>query len=80
MSRQKLTNREVQAAFDDPDFAKRFPPILKIPQVAELCQVSISKIEKMSARGELDFAKSVRGDARFWRNRIVAWYFGERGK
>ena len=80
MSRNKLTNQEVQQAFDDPESAKRFPPILTTSQVADLCQCSISKVQKMSANGELDFAKSARGDARFWRNRIVTWLFGERGK
>lgn len=79
MPRQKLSNREIQVVFDDPETAKRFPPILKVSQVADLCQCSESLIEKMSSRGELDFCKSARGGARFWRNRLVAWLFGERG-
>lgn len=80
MKRTKLSQREIQAAFDDADTAEKFPPIMTIAQVAELCQCSESKIEKMSASGDLQFAKSVRFGARFWRNRIVAWLFGERGK
>ena len=79
MKREKITRREITAAFDTEEMNDRFPPILKIEQVAELLQCSQSTVEKLSASGKLNFAKSNRGPVRFWRDRVVAWLFGERG-
>ncbi len=79
MSRQKLTNREIRSAFDAEELSRRYPPVMTVAQVAELCQCSKSLVHKWSSKGVLDFAKSQRGPVRFWRDRVLAWHFGERG-
>ena len=79
LKRNKLTNREIRAAFDDAKIAERFPPIMTTEQIAELFQCSKSCVQKWSSEGKLDFAKSNHGPIRFWRDRVVAWSFGERG-
>jgi excisionase family DNA binding protein len=79
MDREKLSRREIKAAFDADEMNARFPPILTIEQVAQMLQCSKSCVEKLSSSGKLNFAKSSRGPVRFWRDRVIAWIFGERG-
>ena len=80
MTRKKLTQAEIRAAFDAETIGELYPPILDVVQLANLLQLSKSTIYQWTSQGKLDFAMPVRGrKPRFWRDRIVSWFFGERG-
>ena len=49
-----LTAKEVAAAFSDPLFADKFPPILSVDQAAQLLQVPKGTIYDWSSRGRLE--------------------------
>ena len=80
MSRGKVPRSEIRAVFSAEKIAEQFPPMLALKQLAALYQCSLSTVRKLSAEGELDFAKSTHRPVRFWRDYIVARHFGDRGK
>lgn len=76
--RQSLTRAEIQQAFSDPHWAKQFPPILSVPQAAELLQVPVGTIYQWRSRGVVDdCSERVGKHVRFFRDRLVARVFLE---
>lgn len=73
----ELSAVEISAMFDDPAWSSRFPPILTIPQAAELLQVSVETIRCWRSRGELDCcSRRVGKHVRIFRDRLIAWAAG----
>lgn len=67
-----LTAKEAAALFADPAWAARFPPLLGVGQVAELCQVPEQTVYGWSSRGVLDPCKVKVGKyRRFFRDRLI---------
>lgn len=74
----KLTSREIAAAFSDPHWAERFPPILTIEQSAELLQFPLGTLRDWRSRGLLgSCSRRVGKRVRFWRDRLIHWFFNE---
>ncbi len=48
-----FTAAELAAAFSDPEWSRRFPPVLNVDQAADLVQVSRGTIYDWSSRGLL---------------------------
>ena len=67
-----LTAREISAAFSDPFWAEKFPPILSVEQAASLLQVPKGTIYDWSSRGLLaGCAFRVGKHLRVWRDRLI---------
>jgi len=67
-----LKPNEISTAFDMGDWAKRFPPVLSIPQVSELLQIPVATIYDWSSRGLLrGCSRKVGKHLRFWRDRVI---------
>lgn len=74
----KLTGREIDSAFADPQWADRFPPVLSIEQAAALLQVPVATIYDWRSRGRLTVCcRKVGKYLRFFRPRLIAVVFNE---
>lgn len=74
----QLTAKEIAAAFSDPEWAKRFPPILTVAEAAELIRLPEQTIYSWSSRGLLKgCSQKVGRYRRFFRDRYVAQLFNE---
>jgi len=74
----KLTAGEIAAAFRDPQWAERFPPILNIDQAAELAQLPRGTLYSWSSRGLLrGCARKAGRHLRFFRDRFLKRIFNE---
>ena len=68
---RKLSKTEIQQAFAD-GTGTQFGPILTVPQLAELVQISPKTIYEWIAKGRLDGAFRKRGKHNLiWRNRAL---------
>jgi excisionase family DNA binding protein len=73
-----LSPAEIAAAFSDPLYAERFPPVLTTEQAAELLQYPLDTIYQWRARGLLDrCSQKVGKHVRFFRDRLIALIFNE---
>jgi hypothetical protein len=67
-----LSDREIAAAFADPQWAERFPPLLNADQAAELAGVPKATIYSWSSRGLLKgCSRKVGRRLRFFRDRFI---------
>jgi len=74
----RLTSQEIAEAFSDPNWIKRFPPVLSVDQAAELIIVPKSTLYDWSSRGLLDgCARRVGKHLRFFRDRLLTKIFNE---
>ncbi|MDG3005832.1 helix-turn-helix domain-containing protein [Paludisphaera mucosa] len=74
----KLKPFEVAAAFDDPHWARLFPPILSVKQASALLQVPCNTIYDWSSRGLLrGCSRRVGKYLRIFRDRLVERIFNE---
>ena len=79
MTKTKLSQREVNASFEGDHLNICYPPVMTVEQLGRMLHVSRSMIYAWTAEGKLDFAKVRPGPGvRFWRDRIIKWYFGHR--
>jgi excisionase family DNA binding protein len=63
---------EIAAALDTEDLRRRFPPILTVPQLAELLQRSRKTIYCWIEKGRLDGTFRKRGKGHLlWRDRVL---------
>ena len=73
-----LTLEEIRLTFDGTAWAERFPPVLSVPQAAELAQVPVGTIYDWSSRGVLHGCAAKKGKRlRILRDRFIAWLFEE---
>ncbi len=71
-----LTTAELKAAFQDPAWSTRFPPVLSVEQAAELLQVPKATIYDWSSRGLLSPCACRAGKhLRIWRDRLLSIVF-----
>lgn len=76
--RPAVTQQEVAGWFSEPEWAKRFPPILSIDQAAELLQVPKQTIYDWKSRGLLDgCCRKVGKHLRFLRDRLLLKAFND---
>lgn len=74
----KLSEQEIKSAFAEGPWAKQFPPVLTIDQVAELLQVPKSTLYDWRSRGVLDrCSRRVGKRVRFFRDRLIQQIFNE---
>lgn len=74
----QLTSAEIKAAFAEPHWAGRFPPLLTIEQAAELLQLPVETIRSWRSRRLLNSCSRKKGKrVRFLRDRLIAWYFND---
>jgi excisionase family DNA binding protein len=74
----KLSDTDVSRAFDDPHWAKKFPPVLTVEEAAELVRVPEATIYNWSSRGLLrSCSRKVGKYLRFERNRLLKLIFNE---
>lgn len=74
----KLTKAEIEAAFQSPSWAERYPPVLSIQQAAELLQIPKRTLYDWSSRGLLKgCARKVGKHLRFFRDRLLHKVFNE---
>lgn len=74
----KLTDREVSAAFSDPQWSQRFPPVLTLSQAAELLQVPLQTLYQWRSRGLLrGCSRKVGKHVRVYRDRLIKLVFNE---
>jgi excisionase family DNA binding protein len=67
-----LKPAEIAAALDTEDLRRRFPPVLTVPQLAELLQRSRKTIYCWIEKGRLDGAFRKRGKGHLlWRDRVL---------
>jgi predicted site-specific integrase-resolvase len=75
-----LSNSEIRECLSSEPWCGRFPPILTIEQTAELLQVSPAAIRKWHRCGELRCCAAKKGrDIRFFRDRVIKWFFDSKG-
>lgn len=75
MKKRRFEREELRQPFDG-DLARRFPPILTMPQVSQLLGYSTSTIYEWVSRGKLDGCSRKRGkQLRFWRERLLDLFF-----
>jgi excisionase family DNA binding protein len=82
MSRQdgdlNLTRAEIAAAFADPLWATKYPPVLTVDQAAGLLQVPKATVYDWSSRGLLrGCGRRVGKHLRFFRDRLMNRVFNE---
>lgn len=71
-----LTPKEIAAAFADPVWAQRFPPILNIDQAAELSQIPKQTLYAWRSQGRLaGCSRKVGKHLRFFRDRFIQTLF-----
>jgi excisionase family DNA binding protein len=76
--RLHLSAKEIAAAFSDPHWATRFPPILSVDQAAELLQVPKQTVYDWRSRGLLSgCCRKVGKHLRFFRDRLLLKLFNE---
>lgn len=69
--KRKLSKPEIQQAFAEGTDV-HFPPILNVPQLAELVQISPKTVYEWIAKGRLDGAFRKRGKhLLIWRDRAI---------
>jgi excisionase family DNA binding protein len=74
----KLTPAEISRAFADPHWAAAFPPVLSVPQAAQLASVPTGTIYSWSSAGRLKgVARRVGKHLRIFRDRFVQRLFNE---
>lgn len=72
----QLTDDEIRTAFSDATWAEKFPPILTVPQAAELAQVPVATIYDWRSRGRLNScSRRVGRHVRIHRDRYLAFIF-----
>jgi hypothetical protein len=73
-----LTPEELVAAFADPFWAKRFPPILSVSQTSEIVGVPEATVYDSASRGRLkDCSFRVGRYRRFWRDHLILHFFNQ---
>lgn len=71
-----LTDREISAAFSDPVWVERYPPVLSLEQAAELVQVPLGTLRDWRSRGLLrSCSRRVGKYVRIYRDRFVKQIF-----
>jgi hypothetical protein len=71
-----LSQDEIETPFNDPHWAKEFPPLMSTEQVAKLLQLPIGTIYQMSSQGCFaTCAKRVGKHLRFHRPRLLQAIF-----
>lgn len=74
----KLSDREIAAAFSDPRWAEKFPPVLTLKQTAELLQVPLQTLYQWRSRGSLRHCSRKLGKhVRVYRDRLLKQAFNE---
>ena len=68
----KLTAKELAAAFSDPIWSQKYPPLMSIEQAADMLQISKDTIYDWRSRGLLQgCCRKVGKHLRFFRDRLV---------
>ena len=67
----KLTDREICEMFADPEWSKKFPPLLDADEAATLAHVPLATIYDWSSRGLLDNCAHKRHRLQIVRNRFI---------
>lgn len=74
----KLTAKELEAAFSDPSWAEKFPPVMTLEQAAELLQVPKGTLYDWRSRGLLKgCCRRVGKHLRFFRERLISKVMNE---
>ena len=74
----KLSAKELAAAFSDPTWSERFPPVLTVDQAAALLQVPKQTVYDWRSRELLAGSCRKTGKhLRFWRDRLLLKVFNE---
>lgn len=74
----RLSDREIAAAFSEPRWAERFPPVLTLVQAAELLQVPLQTLYQWRSRGLLGHcSRKVGKHVRIYRDRLLKQVFNE---
>jgi hypothetical protein len=74
----KLSGKEIAAAFSDPIWSEKFPPILTIEQSADLLQVPVGTLRDWRSRGLLgSCSRRVGKHVRVFRDRLLKQIFNE---
>lgn len=74
----KLTDREIAAAFSEPRWVEKFPPILTLKQAAELLQIPLQTLYQWRSRGLLGHcSRKVGKHVRIYRDRLLKQVFNE---
>jgi excisionase family DNA binding protein len=67
-----LTAAEIAEAFADPEWNRRYPPVLSVLQAAELLQVPVSTLYSWSSQGRLKgCGRRIGRHLRLFRNRLL---------
>ena len=73
-----LTDKEIAAAFSEPRWAERFPPVLTVNQAADLVSVPRQTIYSWSSDGKLrGCARKAGKHLRIFRDRFVKRVFNQ---
>ena len=74
----KLTDREITAAFDEPEMTQRFPPVLTLDQASDLLQVPVGTLRDWRSRELLgSCCRKLGRHVRFYRDRLLKLAFNE---
>jgi hypothetical protein len=74
----KLTDAEISAAFRDPQWCDRFPPVLTIEQAGDLLQMPVATLRDWRSRGLLKSCCRRTGKrVRFYRDRLLKVVFND---
>jgi hypothetical protein len=74
----KLSAAEISAAFSDPFWAAKFPPIMTTEQAVELLHIPLGTIYSWRSRGLLGKCSRKTGKyVLFWRDRLIKLIFNE---
>jgi excisionase family DNA binding protein len=74
----RLSKSEIAAAFADPVWGQRFPPVMTVDEVAELLRVPKATVYDWSSRGLLrGCSRRVGKHLRFHRDRLVERIFND---
>ena len=72
----KLSDRELAAAFADPTWAEKYPPVLTISQAAALLQIPLQTLYQWRSRGLLGgCSRRVGKRVLFFRDRLLKQIF-----
>jgi excisionase family DNA binding protein len=73
-----LTAKDLAAAFSDPAWSAKFPPVLSVDQAAELLQIPRQTIYDWHSRGRLaGCCRKVGKHLRFFRDKLLILIFNE---
>jgi hypothetical protein len=76
-----LSAREIAAAFSDPQWAQKFPPLLNIEEAAELLKTPVGTLRDWRSRGLLsNCSRRVGKRVKFFRDRLVREVFNSRAQ